>query len=820
MSTSVRERGVVTLVVLATGPIRQATRAMAVAVEQSAPGRRLIVVHESEVTRASIEKLGGVDERQIEFLSVAGLTPGAVRNAAMARGGGEWMAVIDGSERLAPGHIDACRRALEADRALLFATAPGVWFPDSLPSAARAVQLTDLLAGGWTMSSATLFRADAIERAGGYDRELPALVDWELMLRLLTTHAPDSPDAAPSQAGVLLPLDVKRAESDDVMLLEALRADRHLPAVRAIVERYRAAFESEPIRVLTMREGVARRLWARERGLVEKRDQLQQDLAAAERELGALRAELADAGQRSPEWNDLRRVTPLSRNWGLDRGRPIDRFYIERFIASHRDDIRGRVLELLDSGLTYAYGDERVAQADVMDIDPGNYRATVVADLRAPVQIPDDTYDCIILTQTLHLIDDMPAVVEQAHRMLKPGGVLLVTLPCASMVATEYGPQGDFWRVLPAAATRLFGQAFAAADLQVGARGNVLATTAFLYGLSCDDVDEHELDFDDPAYPLIVTVRAVKQRRPSRPAAANRPPLILLYHRIATEKPDVHALCVTPEAFRRQLEALTRDRRIVSLRELALAVMQGQTLNGAVALTFDDGYLDNLEVAAPILAEFGAPATFFLTSEELERPRRFWWDVLEASVLRASADRLVLRVDGEEWSRPLGSASRATHDELHALLKRSGPAVRDDLVRQLRGGSGAAASDPARPVLSAEITRLASLPGVEIGAHSVHHLDLAAVGRTELFQEVFECRTSLERVVGRPVNLFAYPYGSVSVQAVEMAAAAGYLCAVTCEARPLRPHERMHRLPRLQVPSVEGDAFSSWLVSSERQADL
>ena len=371
--------------------------------------------------------------------------------------------------------------------------------------------------------------------------------------------------------------------------------------------------------------------------------------------------------------------------------------------------------------------------------------------------------------------------------------------------------------MLPAAATRLFGAVFPSAGVDVAAHGNVLATTAFLYGLSCDDVDERELDFDDPAYPLLVTVRAVKPRRPARPSTASRPSSILLYHRIATAESDVHALCVTPEALRRQLEVLTRDRRIVPLRELAQAAVRGQTLDGAVALTFDDGYRDNLEVAAPILAEFGAPATFFLTSEQLDRPRRFWWDVLERSVLRAPADELVLRIGGEDWSRPLGTARRATHDELYDLLKRSGPAVRDDLARQLTGGVDVSESEPARPLLSAEVRRLATLPGVDIGAHSVHHLDLAAAGPTELFQEMFECRTSLERVAGRPVDLFAYPFGSVSPRAVEMAAAADYLCAVTCEARPLRPYERAHRLPRLQVPSVGGDAFTAWLMSCEEQ---
>ena len=795
------------LLVLACGPIRQATRALAVAVSQSVPGSQLVIAHDSPATRASIEVLPGVSERRTEFLPVGGMTPGAIRNAAAARCADEWIAVIDGSERLSPGHVDQCQQALEADRAVLFATAPGMWWPEAPVSSARPLQAVDLLAGPWALSTSTVYRLDAVQRVGGFDEQLPALADWDLMLRLRTSQTAQAAAGTATVLAMLLPLDVQRLSSDDVMLLESLRADRYLPAARTIIERHRAIFEGEPVEVLTRREAVARRLWARERSLVERRRQLQRQLDVADVELTSLRAELADVGQRSPEWNDLRRATPLSRNWGLDRGRPVDRFYIERFIATYRTDIRGRVLELLDSGLTHAYGDDRVEQADVLDIDPGNYRATVVGDLRSAVQIPDNSYDCIILTQTLHLIDDMPAAVQQAHRVLKPGGVLLVTLPCASMVAEEYGPQGDFWRVLPAAARRLFGAAFAPGDVQVAAHGNVLATTAFLYGLSCDDVDEHELELDDPGYPLIVTVRAVKGGRASAGVAAERPPAILLYHRVATCASDVHALCVPPDVFRRQIARLVRDRRIVPLRELALAAMQGVSLDGAVALTFDDGYLDNLEVAVPILAEFGVPATLFITSEQLGRPRRFWWDVLEASVLRSSADRIALRIAGDAWSRPLGGERRATHDELYSLLKRSGPAVRDDVVRQLTVRDSDDDHDAARPVVADELRALAALPGVEIGAHSVHHLDLAAVSRTELFQEVFECRTTLERVIGRAVDLFAYPFGSVSPLAVEMTAAAGYLCAVTCEPRPLRPYERAHRLPRLQVPPVDGDAF-------------
>ena len=256
------DKGAVSLLVLASGPIRQATRAIAVAVSQSAPGSQLVIAHDSAVATAAIEGLPVVSDRRIEFLPVGGMTPGSIRNAAMALCTGEWIAVIDGSERLSPGHINACQSALTSDRSALFATDPGTWWPEAAVVSAQPLQLVDLLAGPWALSVSTVFRLDAIQRAGGFDEQLPAFVEWDMMLRL----------AAPA---ILLPLDVQRLSSDDIMLLESLRADRHLPSLRAIVERHRSAFEGEPVQVLTRREAIARRLWTRERSLVERRRQLQ-----------------------------------------------------------------------------------------------------------------------------------------------------------------------------------------------------------------------------------------------------------------------------------------------------------------------------------------------------------------------------------------------------------------------------------------------------------------------------------------------------------------------------------------------------------------
>ena len=133
-----------------------------------------------------------------------------------------------------------------------------------------------------------------------------------------------------------------------------------------------------------------------------------------------------------------------------------------------------------------------------------------------------------------------------------------------------------------------------------------------------------------------------------------------------------------------------------------------------------------------------------------------------------------------------------------------------DILRQLAAWRRPALDDDERAMGESEGVQLAACRGVEIGAHSVHHLELGRVAPAVLYQEVFECRTAIERVIGGQVDLFAYPFGSVSPEATEMVQSAGYRYAVTCEARGLRRHERPHRLPRLQAPAIGGDTFASW----------
>jgi glycosyltransferase involved in cell wall biosynthesis/SAM-dependent methyltransferase len=211
-------------------------------------------------------------------------------------------------------------------------------------------------------------------------------------------------------------------------------------------------------------------------------------------------------------FGSLRQLTPISRNWGFDRGLPVDRYYIEAFLARHAGDVRGRVLEIEDNSYTRRFGGDRVAISDVLHVAEGNPRATIVGDLTCADHIPSDTFDCFILTQTLHIIYDTRAVLRTIHRILKPGGVLLATFPGISRISHDEWAGSWFWGFTTASSRRLFEEAFSAPNVEVEAHGNVLAAISFLHGVAAEELRKEELDYFDPDYELLITVRAAKAK--------------------------------------------------------------------------------------------------------------------------------------------------------------------------------------------------------------------------------------------------------------------------------------------------------------------
>ena len=211
-----------------------------------------------------------------------------------------------------------------------------------------------------------------------------------------------------------------------------------------------------------------------------------------------------------PAWlGTLRRTSPLSDQWGLDRGTPIDRYYIERFLAAERDAIHGRLLEIKDNAYTERFG-IAVTHSDVLDVDSSNPQATIVSDLAAAENIADDSFDCFIFTQTLQLIRDARAALVHACRILRPGGVLLATVPGLCRVERAYA-NADYWRFTAPGAEALFADAFGHNNVQVRPYGNVLTATAFLSGMAAEELSARELNTHDPHYPVVIAVRATKE---------------------------------------------------------------------------------------------------------------------------------------------------------------------------------------------------------------------------------------------------------------------------------------------------------------------
>jgi SAM-dependent methyltransferase len=212
---------------------------------------------------------------------------------------------------------------------------------------------------------------------------------------------------------------------------------------------------------------------------------------------------------RRPAWlGTIRRTSPLSDHSGSERGTPVDRYYIDRFLHDNRQTIRGRVLEVLDAGYTQRFGTQ-VSRSDILDVDDQNPNATVVADLAAADRIGAGTFDCFILTQTLQYVFDVRAALKHVHRILRPGGTVLCTVPVAGRIGRRT-LESEYWRLTPAACRVLFEHAFPEGEVEVHGRGNVLTCVAFLMGMAAEELKAQELETDDPSFPLVVTVRATK----------------------------------------------------------------------------------------------------------------------------------------------------------------------------------------------------------------------------------------------------------------------------------------------------------------------
>lgn len=773
----------------------------------------LVIAAEASTPAAALPWLRALAARWHGVFEEGASSEGAARNAGLARTSSELCLCLHAGDRVHPDGLSRAISVLADDPAVAFAAA--VNGAKDLQSDACELTLQMLVADFDVLQPAVLFRRADWVVLGGFDADLSALSDTDFWLRSLES----------GRRGVLLDTPVAHTGAANVARRLATRQDTGL--VERLVVKRRAAFERFALEALEAREV---RLLEQAPAYQKVRGDWERDTA----ELQRLQEAIAHARERlggAPEiaFGDLRRVTPISRDWGYERGEPIDRWFIERFLAAHAEDIRGSVLEIQEGDYTKRFGGERVSRSEVLDLNAANPAATILADLRDAPHIPDDQFDCIILTQTIHVVDDMRAVAAECHRILKPGGVLLATLPCVSRTCLEYGRDGDFWRVTDAGARALFGAVFGA-DVQATPRGNVLASTAFIFGLARNELREEELAHDDPYNPTIACVRARKEPAAGAPGRARGRHLsvgegqpagaILLYHRVCDLAGDVHGLAVPPQAFREQMQYVRERFRVVPLNVLAREAAERRLTAGTVAVTFDDGYEDNLVQASPVLLELGIPATFFLTTSSIDGPFEYWWDRLARALTGGHAvpDRLhVTLPDGQRELRTSTPEERnAAHAAIYAAIVHAPVDLRDEVVSRVVEWSGVTAFDSSNARLTRQgIVELAGRPGHSIGAHTVNHLSLPHQPATVVADELRPNRQALEALTGARVSELAYPFGAYDLRTMTSAGEAGFTTAVTCDAELVRAGTNPLSLPRLDA-AADGIAT---LATLRRSAD-
>lgn len=480
---------------------------------------------------------------QVRYFKQANRGLPAARNAGIAASNGRYLVFLDADDRLLPQALVAGLRCYAGSSECAFVSGghrrideAGLIIEWPTPARIENDHYLALLRGNYVgMHAAVMYRRACVKAVGGFAEELPACEDYDLYLRLARLHPVRCHDTVVAEYRTH---PTSMSANTALMLSTVLRVLRSQEPYLDADERRRGAF-AEGLRYW-------KRLYVRE--LLEQlrltgspgvlRNALR-DVSAvirhAPHELSCgiyfrwvrpalptsllrLVARIRGApyypAQGRIRFGDLRRVTPISAWFGADRGLPIDRYYIEAFLATHSNDIRGRVLEIGDPSYTRRFGGDRVSRSDVLHVHEQSPWATFVGDLADAAHVPSDAFDCVIVTQTLHLIYDIRAAVATLVRILRPGGVLLLTVPGISQIGPDQWGRSWYWTLTPLSTQRMLQESPSLSNISVTAYGNVLAASAFLQGVAVEELTLPELDYRDPQYAMLIVARATKMASP------------------------------------------------------------------------------------------------------------------------------------------------------------------------------------------------------------------------------------------------------------------------------------------------------------------
>jgi peptidoglycan/xylan/chitin deacetylase (PgdA/CDA1 family) len=321
------------------------------------------------------------------------------------------------------------------------------------------------------------------------------------------------------------------------------------------------------------------------------------------------------------------------------------------------------------------------------------------------------------------------------------------------------------------------------------------------------------------------------QTRPVEPK-----PLILNYHRVADEPVDPWGLAVSPARFAAQLQFLRRTRRPLPLTKFVSAFVAGTLPANAIAVTLDDGYADNLFAGKPLLAAADIPATIFLATGCLDRPEEFWWDELARLVLLEDGpQKLEIVVRGKVLQFAFGRPSapgagawrtwlprrrrRRAHRAIWRALRPLDNQERGLLIAEIRSKLAGRHYQPGsgRAMTRDEVRMLADDGLIMIGAHTVTHPALTAIGTDARRREIAESKAACEALIGKPVPGFAYPYGDLDERVRSAVEEAGFTFACSTRSGPVTAKSDLLTLPRVAIGDWDGDAFERALRSASAE---
>lgn len=790
------------------------------ALSQTRIPAEVILIDDGTTDIFTIQKIAALRRPNLRAVHIENRGTAGARNYGARLTSSDYLVFLDGDDILERTYLEKAGALLDARPELgviactlrAFEGADYVWTPPPF-------NFVDGFARG-TPPVTSMIRRSVFDSVGGFDENFGLFEDYDFWLSALEQGHKGEIIAEP-----MLRYRVRTLSNYHRIMQSEVWIERR----NAILSKHLKTVEQYGLDILHATELFILEQRGHHGSLVEKRASLQRQIEDLNSRIHELGRSLGKVGESVVNWGDFDQPEPLSPLWGIERGTPVDRYYINQFLDKNRLDIHGRVLEIKDGGYISRFGNNRVETCDVLDINPANKAATIIADLSRADSIPSDMYDCFILTQTIHIIYDVKGALAHAYRILKPGGVLLCTLPSTCRVNCEDGglDAGDYWRFTEASVRRLFAEIFPPEAFEVSVHGNVKACVAFLEGLAAEEVATDVLDHTDPWHPLLLCVRGVKPHQVAGFETASPSPLliqskrpggaILFYHRIAALAPDPHALCIAPDLFRAHMCHLRDRYRLLSLNELVAGMKNGGLPERALAVTLDDGYLDALDNAAPILVELGIPATFFVSTDRLHEQHETWEDTLVHILFSGASIPSFLNISykGRTRVHPTATIGERTNafKQINELCWNLSFEDRSEIICGVCRWSGLKlhARNTHRLMTADEVLRLSEKPGLSIGCHGIHHLCLPVQPLPIQQREVVESKYVLESLLNKSVHAFAYPYGEYDHKSEAVVRSAGFDSAFITRQGMIYPGDNLWRLARNEACAWPLSQFSDWL---------